>query len=219
MRSHITYRPFLALVSEYFLLKGIALYRPTFSRPAWLSASALAALLCLAGCLSTELKSAGPPSNVYRLAAINTRPLILKVESVLESEIGGHQYVLIFIPFGRIRVPAPQEYVYDSAYTALSLRGYHPLPPAGYAANAPKLNIVLNELKTSAYDFLLFRRVSCRIALTARLISPDGRTLGYWEAVGESASLRRFGFAPQLEKALHEAVELAVDDVLQNLRI
>jgi hypothetical protein len=164
------------------------------------------------GCMTTDLEGRDLTPEVLRLAQHNPRPLSLHIACPVD-DIVGHQYLFVVFPFGRISVPAAAQILADTTYTKAALLGYS---PSFVAAEGRQLAVQCDEISVSAYDFLVTRRVSIVVKLSAR--SRDRR--GNWHAaeVSEhSAEFRRFAFGPILEHKLAETFDIAVDKLLHKL--
>ncbi|NLF24886.1 MAG: hypothetical protein GX589_04415 [Deltaproteobacteria bacterium] len=207
-----------SLVISVFLARPLA--RPGSKRS--LALSILPILLALNGCLRTVLTNRSPTAPASaKLAALNTRPMFLKITNTLPSSTSGHQYLFLVLPFGAVEVKDPALRIWDAAFTKLSLRGYRPIAPGtgGSAITAPTLEIKLTGLQTSAYDLLVSRRIVCRVDIASSLISSAGVTLRGWEASGRSTAFKGLAFAPELEWVLGQALDQALDETLTNLRL
>jgi len=182
-------------------------------------------IFLLPACSQTSIGLGISTPALFRLASQGTKPVYLEVTGAdsipAKNLVAGHQYLLVFVPFGRIVVPAPLEDLYVMALSKLSERGYrtHRLPASAGPEMQPRLRLELLELDASGYDILFARRVSCALSLRASFLrKADASTLTI-TGEGHFSQFRRFAFKPELEHACNTALEIALQKVLDYLRL
>ncbi|MDC0358658.1 hypothetical protein OAO01_07575 [Oligoflexia bacterium] len=153
---------------------------------------------------------------VFELAAVNTAPLGLVIEGQKERFSAGHQYLFVIIPFGRVVIEDPSKYLERSAYTKLALLGYKPLVNST-GTRHKTLQIRIDSLQASAFDFLFFRRVVARVSLGASLKDGLGNEIAEVTADASHASVRKYGFHTELEYALDKSFSAALSDLFEQL--
>ena len=187
----------------------------TMRRLAGRSLAAVMLLLC--GCVRTTVPRAAIPPEVFRLAATNRRPLHLMLPGNTEELSAGHQYLLFFIPFGRVVIEHPEEHLRSAAYRGLSLNGYNPLVDAAAAGNIPSMQFSLTGVQVSAYDFLITRKIVCDIQVEVRRYSAQGELERVAEGRVAETDFVRYAFAPELQTVFLKAMDGAVEQALLQL--
>lgn len=179
--------------------------------------TALTALL-LCGCMHTALEPESMDTEVLRLAALNERELVYEVHDETPVGLEGHQYLFVLIPFGGVEVDAPARYVENLLYMKLAMRGYKPIPKASSRKlPARTLVVAIRSIQVSGYDFLVTRRIVCKVLLRGSIVDRNGRELRYWEGSGTSTAFKRFAFEPQLRRQFNEAIEKGLNELFSNL--
>ncbi len=158
------------------------------------------------GCVSTTIDGPSPEAPIERLAALAPNTINLIVEGSETPLPLGHQYLFVAIPFGTIALRSPLDALAESVHREFAIAGIRAFR-GGTDPTRPTLTLRFTELHTSAYDLIVIRRVSAAARLSAQLTLPDSKLS--LETSGESSSFERFGFKPQLEAALAEALALA----------
>ncbi len=158
------------------------------------------------GCVSTTIDGPSPEAPIERLAALAPNAINLIVEGSDTPRPLGHQYLFVAIPFGTIALRSPLNTLAESVHREFAIAGIR-ATRGGTDPTRPTLTLRFTELHTSAYDLIVIRRVSAVARLSAQLTLPDSKLA--IETSGESSSFERFGFKPQLEAALAEALALA----------
>lgn len=171
-----------------------------------------------AGCLRTPLASTPLSEPTFRLAALGQRPVRVTVIGPAAPRSVGHQFLMVAIPFGRIELSDPVKAVERAAFAELAVAGIRPvIGPAG--AGLPTVELRLKDASVSAFDFIVTRRVAAAVTVEAALHragSPTERIVV--ERSGDSSSLERFGFTPQLSAAFDDALHSAVRDAVLALQ-
>ncbi len=162
----------------------------------------LLVLSTLSGCLVTPLKTPQLPRNLYRLQALNQRQIQLLVSPIKDTTLG-RQYLMFFIPFGRITDQSPAKSLYDLAFQELAVRGYKTV--SSDTSPTRSLSISIGTISLNAYDFLFFRRIVARVELTLQL---NGRKLEFVNAT--KSKLTQSAFAPELSALYHQSLSEAL---------
>lgn len=176
----------------------------------------IALLIPAPGCLSSELSNPPLPPKIFELAAANRRPLHVRVKLAEPGHSLGHQYLLIAIPFGRVRSDNVELIVERALYRSLSLRGYTPLLDQEPSA-APVLSVQLVEPQASAFDLLLTRHLSCSLELKGQFLSEDKQRDGTGR--GGYEQFAAFAFEREMSLCFTQALDIAIDRLLNDLRI
>ena len=174
-------------------------------------------LLCLlSGCMTTTLQPTPILPAVSKLALSNEQPIALSVKNDLQEQVVGHQYLFIIFPFGRITNASVSTLIKNEAITGLTLNGFKVLERQE-EPRIPLVEIVVRDLQLTAYDYIFFRRIVCKITLGGEIrhgISDKVRT---WETtVSESATVS-LAFEAELDRVLTRTKEAAIKDLLINL--
>ena len=160
-------------------------------------------LLLFSGCSLTEVTYDTPTSELLTLSRLNQRPVQLIVEGPVTEATTGHQYLLM-LPLGRVVVSSPAKFLYNAAFEALVLKGYrvssNPLPHS--------IALTFESIEASAYDLVFSRLIKCKVRFNL-LDRASGTRVAY---EGSAYAFRRFGFKPELEWTLREAVKDAFKD-------
>lgn len=177
--------------------------------------------LYLSGCLRTSLSRPVLEPKIFELAALNKRPLYLQVLPYPGERSLGHQYFLLAFPFGRVVSDSVGEIVQKAAYSKLSVAGYTPVvdhqTDGTWAPGTPALEIEILSAQASAYDLLVTRHVSCSAELRAKLVAGDREREIHGNA--DADRYESFAFEKELSLCFSQAVERALDTVLDDLRI
>ena len=166
------------------------------------------------GCVTSRLVQDPLPMEAYRLAAVNERMLGLHVTAPRGPIGAGRQFILLVIPFGRVMLQAPEQQLTAAAFVELAKRGYRPLLGA---AGGKSIDVQLTDVSAHAFDFLATRRIVCRVELHGELRDRDNRLLRQWDAEGRSTAWKQFAFAPQMNYVFNQAMQSAIEQLLQNL--
>ena len=177
-------------------------------------------LVHLSGCLKTTLDSKATNLDVFELAAENTQKLKVKVVNTSTKKTAGRQFLFVFIPFGRIVIKHPEDFLSRSFYTHLSIKGYKPITHTHTNAypQLPELSVEIDNFQATAYDYFFYRRIVCKIALTATLNLPN-QTQKVWSGTIKKTAAKRYAFKPQLENIFNKAIEAATLETIKNLRL
>ncbi len=151
-------------------------------------------------------------SGALKLSALSRRPVHLLIDASTGTLHLGHQYLLIIIPFGRVALQDPTQFIFDRAFEALAIRGFR--VDNNNAAFAPTVRLQLEDLSVTAYDLLFTRRLRASIKLSLTTASADDTPLLHCSAQSEESTFARFGFAPQLTQVLQRALDKALNEVL-----
>lgn len=186
-----------------------------------LAALVSALALSLAGCVLTAVPRAPISPEVFRLAASNDRAIRLDLSGPQETLSVGHQYLFIVIPFGRIVIEHPLDHLRTSAYTQASLSGLRPIvdvPANDSAFDTPRLEIRLQDIQVSAFDFLFTRHIVCDVSVEARLFAP-GSSSPEKLAAGRVAETEfvRYAFEPELQRVFLRAMDGALHEAISQL--
>ena len=171
-------------------------------------------LTTLSGCHETQLQALPIPDAAVRLSKLGF-PLNLEIESE-QASTSGTQFLLLIIPFGKVRLPEPKQYLEKISYTELALSGFS--AQRAKKNNSPTLKISMKELSTTAYDFFFFRKVVGRAHLAYSLTSSNGRVLLEMDSNESTSEYRRFGFSSELNKALQQVVRLSLKPILTEMK-
>lgn len=172
------------------------------------------------GCHAEFIQPAKPEEALPRLEALAKKQVELRFCSqslqVQSSELG-HQYMLLFIPFGRIFLDKndSRDWIAERAKRALVLAGYR-VEESGLPYQADLIvEICPRNLRATAFDFFLVRRLVAEISFDISF-QRKGDPLPLQFTVAERATqLRKFGFGPDLRAVLEEAGEKAFQRVEQ----
>lgn len=126
------------------------------------------------GCVSVRVHGSQVPEQVFKLALTNRKLIKLQVTvpQTTSPAIFGHQYLLIFIPFGRIIVPELEASLFNKAYTALSISGYRIAERAH--PHSPTIHIQLKKFQLTAYDYIFRRKIYCAADYEIQRIDQNG---------------------------------------------
>lgn len=159
-------------------------------------------LLLFSSCTNTYISSSKIPNKVHELANQNKDAFGLIITPNSSNSTIGHQYVLFFLPFGNIKLEFYPYDLYKKLYTEITLLGYKPINIIDQNSRNvayPILNININDISLTAYDFLITRRLVCKMNVSAT-ISKNNRILNTWHGITHESEIRSYGFKPQLEK-------------------
>ncbi|RIL04796.1 MAG: hypothetical protein DCC75_12275, partial [Proteobacteria bacterium] len=180
--------------------------------------------LALLGCFPTKLPDSAPLSQkVFELAAANSRPLALSVTCPSEPYLLGYQFLFIVIPFGRVELPDPKSTLSRASYQFLARQGFKLLTsqPLGASHQGPGIHLKLDSFSVNVYDFIFVRRVSAEVAISAEFsdLRDSNRQTISGAGLSRTASARanismwvKFGFHREISKALHQALEVALQE-------
>lgn len=178
----------------------------------------LIALLSV-GCTREKIEPTDFSPAAKRLLGMANQPIFLEVGAPQTDLTAGHQYVLVFMPFGRVILSQPARHLKNAAELALAERGYRWFSAGSDSEIKPRYHLALKleAVQATAYDFIFLRRIVCRITLSAELRSSDERLLRLERAVGRSTSWKRFAFAPQLNYVFNRALTEGMRELLNSL--
>ena len=180
----------------------------------------LASLVALTGCVSTTIEREALPPEVFELAAVNSKRIGLRVVQDEIDNVVGHQFLLFFLPFGRVSIADPVKSVHRALYEELSIRGYKPIPVSNeLQSSTDTLFVRLKSIQASAYDFLFFRRVFSRIEISGSIVSENGESLPQVNALSNVGLTKRFGFEKELNEVLQLALLESSRELLDKLRV
>lgn len=210
------WRPLTRFQSFLDLLYPNRMCGSLVSKKVGLLATALACLVILEGCARVALVPSELPPEVYTLAAANTRAVTLDIRAPEEASVVGHQYMLVVVPFGQVRLMDPAGSLLNAVYVRAAERGYRPLLGTGNGA-AATLSVRLVRVHATAFDAIFVRKIVCEVMLRAELRGKDGELLRQAEARGESSAWKEFAFAPQMNYVFNRALQKGVQKVLQDI--
>lgn len=175
----------------------------------------------LTACLKTDLSSPPLDARVFRLAAASARPIHIEVTSESPEANLGHQYLLFAIPFGRITSDNVSMVVQRALYSKLALRGYTPLvnqsARSGFGAAAATLKLQIHDPQASAFDLFFVRHLSCSLNLKAQFSKQDSERRA--DASGTFDDFRAFAFEKEMSLCFTQALDIALDRLLNELRM
>lgn len=161
----------------------------------------------LLGCAHTRIAPRHIPPEVLRLVELAQKRVSIKVDCPID-EIVGHQYLLIFLPFGRISVAEIEDHLKHALVTELSQLGIAPF----YVKHDKDADFVVrcDSLSLTAYDLIFFRHIVSNISL--RLVSNRFSNNELPFTLNES-QYRAFAFHPQLERVLQKLFTTAAQRI------
>ena len=168
--------------------------------------------IALARCTTTSIAPEALSQDLIRLSSLNDHRLYLHVKNIQESEIVGHQYLLVVLPFGRVRSPSLTHFVFNTAFKDLTLAGERIIPaslPLSKSA-LPLIEISIDDASDSAYDLRALRRVEASVTLTITLwLTPD---IPAWRKtlLGHYSGYTKSPFSKELSNAFEKAIEDAL---------
>jgi hypothetical protein len=170
-------------------------------------------LLLLCGCQSSSIVAGELPQELYALAEEREKTIHYSVSSSIANQAIGYQFMLVFIPLGRVAAGDVQRMAEQKIFSQLTLCGYKPLmAPAGTKG---ALRFELSSAGASAYDLVVTRKLACYVELQAH-------TQHYAQPISsykEASFYRSKGFSPELSKCMDEALDLSVVDLLSKLGV
>ncbi len=169
----------------------------------------------LSACTTTTLPPAELTEASIKLSNLNHKQLGLDVKSELTSARLGWQYILMFIPFGQIEAERPKDFVFNRAFSKLSLAGYNVQP----TWTNPPLTVVITikDADLDAYDLLALRNVSGSLEIEVKLINRTGKLVLREDFSSSDNAWREFAFLPQLNYVFTRTVDSTIDKVVEML--
>lgn len=163
----------------------------------------LALLLGPVSCSTITLRPPENSSPHTRLSELNDKEFLFTSEDDVERySLVGHQYGLVVLPLGRIFIESVSTEVRRYIEQDFIEHGGKKVLRQGKQAPF-RINLHRIAVALSAYDFIFFRRVTCK--LEAQIISSNGSEPKQMSSVSERyGELRKFGFRPELESVWKE---------------
>lgn len=165
------------------------------------------------GCVRTEISPLTTQPEIARLSALASRQVALEVQLSPDlDERVGSQFTFIFLPIGSVYVPSLADAIKTIATEQLALLGVRATPTA-----STRLRLTVNQLALSGYDLFFIRRISCRLALSAELLNPNGAPRRFWHTSLQRAATRKAAFEPQLRLLFEETLREALQEILSKV--
>lgn len=158
----------------------------------------LLSCLIFTGCAHTRIAPRPIPIEALRLVDLAQKTVSIKVNCPVD-EVVGHQYLLIFLPFGRISVAEIENHFKHALVTEVSQSGVAPF----FVEQDKDADFIVRceTLSLTAYDLIFFRRIASNISL--KLANKRFSNHEIPLAVEES-EYRAFAFHAQLERVLQK---------------
>lgn len=180
-------------------------------------------IICLtAGCLNTNLKSEPILKQIKSLLISNKRLIGLRIQDLTDSEIIGHQYLFIILPFGRIKAPQLSEQLINQAQTTLAIKGYSPKIASSNNQidfDYPAIHISIDAISLTAYDLIFMRKIVCKLDLSAKLISPDKTIMRDEKTTTYQSKYVSFAFEPELSNILRVTIDRSISELLNKIGV
>ena len=173
------------------------------------------AAVLTAGCSSTFLPPEKLTDELLRLNAANTRQLGFNIQPASERSTQlGYQYLLVFLPFGRIYAMQPEESLQRAAYRGLGLRGFK-LVSCNSRANHACLNLELISIRQNAYDLLATRRIVTEATVEATYQNPARHINHSIKLQCRATDYARYAFTSELKQQLGHCFEDLINQVME----
>lgn len=171
-------------------------------------------LFFLTSCITTNISLAPINSDVKRLAIANNKPICINIKSSKKTLLG-HQFVIPFIPVGKVVLESSQKrYISSSLYKNLSIGQFTPIFNSQTCEEV--INLKINKISLSAYDFFVTRHIVAKINYEIIYIK-DGILQDSIKSSSESSTFKRFAFKSELEYALNTASKKLSRDIIELL--
>lgn len=175
--------------------------------------SALAVLFILTGCLATPLTPRSPIDDISVLKRLGGRDLGVAILDNRIHETAGHQYLFVAIPFGRVYLDQPEVDLWPWVETKLRIAGYR----VSQARNPPSIQIELNKIQVSAYDFIIIRKIVVKVEGQIVIQKSPIHPAKQLPVVAEYTRWRALAFQGELEHAVERAFSSFADQVVELL--
>lgn len=171
-------------------------------------------LFCTA-CLSTKITDPGLDPGINRLISSAQKEISVKITSkIAADESIGNQY-LLFIPFGSIKSGNSEQLVSNILMEQLSLLGFK--PKLRFDNSYAELNIQINQITLTAYDYIFSRKIYTKIDISAFLLTPDGNLAKQSNRTSSNSYYKKFAFRPELEYSLSKVTQENIKLILGDL--
>jgi hypothetical protein len=173
----------------------------------------------LTGCFRTALPSLPAPAALPRLVRAADTQIPLYLSTPEGNRRLGFQYLLMAIPVSRIY----SSHVADLVRTTLTTRaGFGRVGLVAPSRLGPmtnsRLEVSVSSVSVNGWDFLIIRRPSASIALSAEYIAPTGIAHSC-EVTGSHSKLSPFAFERDLNEVLEGASVDAATKLIDCLRL
>ena len=166
--------------------------------------------------MRTEIRAPELDPSLSRLSSSAKREIGLTVNSKLKvSDSIGNQYLMVLIPFGSIKTGGAKHILTNSALEKLSLLGFKPKLSDNMSQNS--LTLYINDIKLTAYDYFVVRKILCEIDVTGELRDSSGQVIRLSSQKVTESSYKKFAFRPELEYSFRKAADKAVSLILNEL--
>jgi len=172
--------------------------------------------LLLSACVNTQLAVHKLEPSVLKLQDSNTRNIYLHMKESSENTSLGHQFLFILFPVGRIQHQNPKAAILQEATTRLALSGFRVFESTD-SSDYPLLNLSITSLQLSAYDFIFFRKIVCKIKLRAELWRRSSMPAKVWETSQSTHDYRALAFEPQLDHLFTSTLQASVVEALSEI--
>ncbi len=168
-----------------------------------------------ASCTGVKITNSPIPVQVNKLKLSNTKKIKLTTQSNENSQIIGHQYLFLFIPFGRIITENPDISLYNKAYSKLAVKGYK--IENSKLSKMNRLHLTINNLRLTAYDLLFIRNIYCETEIKMDFLDPDNRVKYSQIFKAKKSSYKPLAFSKELQHIYEQCLDQAVNQLLNNI--
>ncbi len=160
--------------------------------------------ILLTGCITTNIELPPVNNDLKRLYEANNNPVCINIEAP-QKKLLGHQFVFPFFPVGKVVLEDSQKlFVTTSLYKNLTIKHFTPIFNSQTCKNV--INVKVNKISLSAYDFFVTRHIVAKINYEVIYIK-NGQLRDSVENTVERSSFKRFAFKSELEYALDKALK------------
>lgn len=147
----------------------------------------------------------------------------------------GSQFVLMALPAGNVKISSPSEILWRAAYGPIVAAGFLPVLADTTSSTEPSLVLHDFDIKLSAYDRLIVRKIVCKIGLSATLSRPAGingavradtpirseridtERIDTERIELEGSEYSRYGFEKDLSRVLDRTLSQAISKLISRL--
>ncbi len=172
----------------------------------------------LTGCFTTHLVPDEPWAELDRLVEVSPKRLPVVVYDPASDVSHGYQFLPGILPFSRVFAERASDVVVARLQLHAASAGVGLYKRSPDTQPSSRLEVNISSLDIDGYDLIVFRRPSARVTLSGTLFSSDGLPQVCSE-VGEHSEIKRFAFAPELNRALSIATDIAAKKLLECLGI
>lgn len=159
---------------------------------------------CLSGCITTKLESNDISEDLKRLSYANWNPVCVNVVGDLSKSLG-HQYVVPFIPVGKIVLEkSPRSFIYSSIFKVFSLAHFSPTLSSNKCRDILTINV--KDLSLTAYDLFFTRRIVGTIKYQI-VYTRNGVLHNMKEDAVKTSYYKRYAFKSELEYVLNKLLD------------